>query len=128
MKKMISYCGYRCDLCSAYRKNINSKADQRDASKGLSKYYGLNIPTEEIYCYGCLNQNKDLRIIDKSCSISLCVLEQGLDNCLVCDDVCKRLEERFINYQKVKDSLSDTSKDDYQKFIKPYEMKKRYSK
>ena len=49
MKEILSRCGYRCDLCLAYRPHIEAYPEDRQRlSDGWFKYFGFRIPPEEI--------------------------------------------------------------------------------
>lgn len=126
MDPILTRCGYRCDLCLAYQPNIEKNpTNQTKLSDGWYKYYGFRIPPDEITCDGCMMENP--KIIDRSCPVRPCVMESGLDNCSQCADyICKRLTQRLVEYQEVKDRISTViTEDDYLCFIRPYENKLR---
>jgi hypothetical protein len=126
MEAILSKCGYRCDLCLAYAPNISEHPENPQIlSDGWFKYFGFRIPAEQIYCDGCLAV--DTRLIDKECPVRPCVLERGYANCAQCDEYgCSKLVERWVTLE---DMLVKSSEiipvDDYERFIRPYENKKR---
>ena|SRR3972149_2254800 len=125
-KEILTRCGYRCDLCLAYKDNIE-KDDQRVfLSDTWHKIYGFRIPAEEIYCEGCISSNEpDVKRLDKKCPVRPCVMEKGLENCSQCENYpCDSFNQRKVVYEAfVKDI--DVSKKEYSQCIKPYENKKR---
>ena len=126
MEAIISRCGFRCDLCLAYRPNLErNPGNQQKVSDGWFKYFGFRLKPEDIYCEGCMTDNP--KLIDNNCPVRLCVIEKELHNCSECDHyICGSLEERLVEYDKVKNKYgSDISDDDYHNFIKPYENKIR---
>ena len=126
MEPVLTRCGYRCDLCLAYRPNVTrNPAGQQKLSDGWFKYFGFRILPEDICCDGCMAD--DLELIDKSCPVRPCVMEQGLDNCAQCEQyVCEKLAERLVIYEDVKLRINaEVPEDDYQCFIRPYENKRR---
>jgi len=126
MDEMLSRCGYRCDLCLAYRPNVEADpANQRTVSDGWHKYFGFRIPAEQIICDGCLAENPCL--IDKACPVRACVLERGLANCAECPDyICQKLSERLVEYEKVAARIPQPiPAEDRARFIAPYENKAR---
>lgn len=126
MEPILTRCGYRCDLCLAYKPNVeNNPANQQKLSDGWYKYFGFRIPPAEIVCDGCLAENP--RLIDRGCPVRPCVLEKGLDNCSQCEQyVCAKLAERIVVYDEIKANFkADIPEDDYQCFLRPYENKRR---
>ncbi len=127
-KKILSRCGYRCDLCLAYKENIE-KDDRRDQlSDGWHKYFGFRIPADEIYCEGCITSDSDeADLIDKNCPVRPCVIDKDIENCSECEDyICEKLESRSVSYEDIeKDHDGKIPEKDRELFIKPYENKKR---
>ncbi len=119
-------CGYRCDLCLAYKPNVEKNpANQQKLSDGWFKYFGFRLPAEEICCDGCMSDNP--KLIDQSCPVRPCVIEKGLDNCAQCGQyICEKLIERLVVLEQVKQRVgAEISEDDYVCFIQPYENKLR---
>ena len=126
MEAILTRCGYRCDLCLAYRPNIESNpANQQKLSDGWYQYFGFRIPAEKILCDGCLAENPQL--IDQSCPVRPCVLAKGLENCAYCEQYgCEKLVERLVEFVDVEKRVNtDISDDDRVCFIQPYENKTR---
>jgi len=126
MEPILTRCGYRCDLCLAYRPNVELRpSDQQKLSDGWFKYFGFRIEPANILCDGCMAEHP--RLIDQSCPVRPCVIEKGLDNCAGCDEyVCEKLIERIVLYEEVKRRLDqDIPEEDYFCFIQPYENKRR---
>jgi len=126
-QNIITRCGYRCNLCLAYKENVHSVEDQKKVSDGWFRIFGFRIPPEKIHCDGCLTpDSENPRLIDTGCPVRPCVIEKGLENCAHCDQyVCMKLEQRIVTYNSVQDHHKEPiSKDDYESFIKPYENKK----
>lgn len=124
MQKLISRCGYRCDLCLAF------KADQENQKRfkvGLLQYYNYRISIKNCYCDGCLTEDCDKPIlIDSGCKVRSCVLERGLENCSFCRDYpCDILREKFVNPQNIVNNYGKPIPDeDFNDFIKPYDNKR----
>jgi hypothetical protein len=126
MVPVLTRCGYRCDLCLAYRPNITANPSNRQKlSDGWFKYFGFRLPAAEICCDGCMAD--DPKLIDQSCPVRPCVIESGLENCAQCEHyVCERLSERLVVHEEVKARIgTDIPEDDYGCFVKPYENKRR---
>jgi hypothetical protein len=122
MEPILTRCGYRCDLCLAYKPNIeDNPSNRKKLSDGWFKYFGFRIPEESIYCEGCLEKNPIL--IDAKCPVRPCVMEKEFENCSQCGEyICKRLNQRIVTYAEIKKkSAEDISGDDYRSFIQPYE-------
>jgi hypothetical protein len=127
MEPILTHCGYRCDLCLAYKLNIEKHPENRQKlSDGWHKYFGFRLPPSAIYCDGCMSE--DPRLIDQGCPVRPCVIERGLENCAKCGDYdgCERLAQRLVTYEGVKERMvEEIPEDDYERFIRPYENKRR---
>ena len=126
MEPILTRCGYRCDLCLAYKPNIEKNpANRQKLSDGWFKYFGFRLPASEICCDGCMSDNP--KLIDRSCPVRPCVIKRGLDNCAQCEQyVCEKLKERLVVFEEVKRRIgAEIPDDDYVCFIKPYENKRR---
>lgn len=126
MEPILTRCGYRCDLCLAYKPNVaQNPSNPKKLSDGWFKYFGFRLPAEAICCDGCMADNP--KLIDTSCRVRPCVIESGLDNCSQCEQyVCEKLAQRLVVLEEVKARISaEIPQDDYVCFIKPYENKLR---
>ena len=126
MKEILSRCGYRCDLCLAYKPNIEQHPENAALlSDGWFKFYGFRVPPAEILCDGC---DGDIQIqIDSNCPVRPCVIEKSLENCATCAEyICPKLKERIIQFDELqKKQIHPISKEERQQFIFPYESLER---
>jgi hypothetical protein len=127
LREILTRCGYRCDLCLAYKENILIDDRRRLLSDGWYKFFGFRIEPEDIYCDGCLNDDcLTAKLLDTGCPIRPCVKEKGYENCSHCDDfMCSKFKERLVDYEEIKEKNQSISKSDYKLFICPYENGKR---
>jgi len=126
MQPILTRCGYRCDLCLAYRPNVEKNpSDQQMLSNGWFKYFGFHILPENIICDGCMSVNP--KLIDQSCPVRPCVIDRGLENCAQCEEyLCGRLAQRLVVYEEVQERVGQAISDsDFRCFILPYENGKR---
>ena len=126
MDEILTRCGYRCDLCLAYRPAVEENPSNRQAlSDGWFKYFGFRIEPENIMCDGCLADHP--KLIDQECPVRPCVLEKGLDNCGYCDQyICEKLKDRIVEFETIRERLQqDIPEEDRRRFILPYESKLR---
>jgi hypothetical protein len=126
MQPILTRCGYRCDLCLAYKPNIEKNpSNQQILSDGWYQYFGFRIPPEKIICDGCMSENP--RLIDLGCPVRPCVIHRGLDHCGQCDlYLCEKLAGRIVVYEEVVKRINQViPNEDYLRFIQPYENKKR---
>ena len=124
MKEKMGFCGFRCELCPAYKDNITSEEDRQKVSDGWFKYYGFRIAAEEIYCDGCLAEDcSDPRRIDPECEVRACALERGLPNCAHCDYyICEKLSKKIIDPKKIaRRAGGSIPNKDFEHFVKPYD-------
>lgn len=101
MDEILARCGYRCDLCLAYRPNVERCPENRQAlSDGWFVYFGFRIPPERIACDGCFAE--DGMRIDTACPVRPCAIERGHLHCGECPHYgCARLGERFVVYEEI---------------------------
>lgn len=120
----ITRCGYRCDLCLAYKQNIDGREDKQVISDGWFEYFGFRIPPEKISCDGCLTPDKEKpHLIEEDCPIRACVIDKGIDNCSQCEEFgCEKFETRVVDGKE----FEDIPDKDYNRFIRPYENKRRF--
>jgi hypothetical protein len=126
MKPILTRCGYRCDLCLAYKPNVEKNpSNQQELSDGWFKYFGFRLPPESILCDGCMADHP--KLIDSACPVRPCVIERRLDNCAQCDDyVCEKLTQRLVVFEDIRQKAGGSvPEEDYQCFIRPYENKRR---
>ena len=126
MEEIVTRCGYRCDLCLAYRPNVEADPpNQQILSDGWHKYFGFRIPPQQIICDGCLAENALL--IDQACPVRPCVIDRGLPNCSRCPDYgCERLAERIVVFEDIAAKIGGPiPEEDRARFIAPYENKRR---
>ncbi len=126
MEPVLTRCGYRCDLCLAYRPNVEKNpSNQPKLSDGWFKYFGFRIPPSSIICDGCMSENP--KLIDQNCPVRPCVIERNLGNCAQCDQyLCEKLKERIVIYEELCSTMKEPiPEEDYRDFIEPYENKRR---
>ncbi len=127
MKEKIDFCGYRCEICPAYKDNISSDEDRQAVSDGWFKYYGFRIPPGEIYCDGCLAEDcSNPRRIDPECEVRACASGRRLPNCAHCDDfICEKLSKKMIDAEKIAERVGGSiPQEDFERFVKPYDSAK----
>ena len=126
MEEILTRCGYRCDLCLAYRPNVEADpSNQETLSDGWYQYFGFRIPVEQIICDGCMNENPQL--IDRACPVRPCVIEKELMNCSQCPDFgCEKLTQRLVVFDDIAAQMGGAiPEQDRSRFIFPYENKRR---
>jgi hypothetical protein len=126
MEPILSRCGYRCDLCLAYRPNVEKDpTNPQTLSEGWYQYFGFRLSASEIVCDGCMADHP--KLVDENCPVRPCGMEKGLDNCSQCEDyVCDRLAERRVVYEDVRERVGrEIPEEDRRCFIRPYENKER---
>ena len=126
MEIILSRCGYRCDLCLAYRPNIErNPANRQILSDGWHEYFGFRIAPESLCCDGCMEANP--RLIDTGCPVRPCAIARGVDNCAQCGEyVCGRLKERLVAFEDIQTRTgADIPAEDRARFIDPYENQRR---
>lgn len=121
MSEMISYCGYRCDLCAA--RSDDPEVRQRMID-GWRKYLGHeNYTVENVRCDGC---RSDGRIADQQCKARPCAIERHMENCAFCDDfVCEKvgglLSERLGMLIFLHRRMADLTEEEFNLCLRQFE-------
>lgn len=123
MKKMIGKCGFVCEDCPAYSKNIKNEIEKVDISKKWLEIFDFAISPNAIRCDGC-RQSTQLghEILHLECEIRKCAEERNLEYCFNCDMyICDNLDKYLGEYESLaKDLREKISEDDLRKFLKPH--------
>ena len=123
MKAVMAKCGFRCDLCPAYEPNRGQMAGLEEISQGWFKYFGFQIPPDEIRCVGCLNEGQHA---DKDCPVRPCAIQRKIDNCGLCKDFgCDRLKSRMNFIEVYIKNPSTVPERDYHLYVEPYLSRSR---
>ncbi len=124
-KELLTRCGYRCDLCLAYKENVEKEDRRVELSDGWEKCFGFRIPVDKIYCEGCLTAGNP-KLIDSQCPVRACVIKKGFNNCSECSEYpCQTSNKRAVVYEKAVKGRKNITESDRTLFIKPYENKAR---
>lgn len=129
MKEILSRCGYRCDLCMAFRPNVQKNSEnQQLLSDGWFRYFDFRVPAEAIVCDGCWVD--DGILLDEECPVRPCVIEHGFIHCAQCQQfICDKLQERLVTYEELSSRMDAAIPDaDRVRYIFPYENKVRLDK
>ena len=119
MEPIVAKCGYRCDLCRAFETNLKSDEDKREMAAAFKRYYGAEIPPEDIKpCNGCQNAEKSP---DDDCSVFPCVQQKGIENCAYCKDFgCDKLKSRMNAVEEILAKQHSIPDSDYRQYFLPY--------
>ena len=124
--EILTACGYRCDLCPAYEKNITGPEDLKTIRSGWRAYFGFDIPEDRIACAGCLNEGTHA---DSDCPIRPCALERGMRTCAECPDFgCERLKSRMGFVESVIPKFKNIPEKDFELYLRPYLSRERLEK
>ena len=125
-QEILTKCGYRCDLCFAYKENIEKQDQRAILSDGWFEIYGFRIEPQNIMCEGCVSSENPV-LIDKNCPVRPCVVAKSLANCSECEDyICEDLSGRIVNRKNIEDKIGrKLSSFEYESFVYPYESKPR---
>ena len=124
MTVRLSYCGYRCDLCPSYKRNLQSDADRVRVGEDYRKYYGLEMAPEDIECDGCLG---DGDVANPKCPVRPCAISRGVQTCAECEDfACANLRKVMDGIQPIVDKHGESMpREDYDRYIRPFLSEER---
>lgn len=123
-EEILALCGYKCDLCQFYTKNIKSERDKERVSQDFNRIFGYDIKPEDVECVGCKNEGKH---VESGCTVRPCALEKGVENCAHCSEfICDKLKGKINFMEKfLRNNKKPLSEEDFQLYIKPYESRER---
>jgi hypothetical protein len=127
-EKIITMCGYRCDLCKAFAGNIKKNDQRQQLSEMWKKYYNLEIAAEDIYCDGCRCIKKGAKRIDGGCPVRECVINNAINSCADCNKYpCSLFEQHEgLCFEKAQMMKGDSfCEKEYYEFILAYDNKSR---
>jgi hypothetical protein len=123
---ILTRCGFRCDICPAYERNIGGPADLEAIRRGWRKYFGFDIPEDRIACVGCL---KEGRHADADCPVRPCAIERRVVTCADCPDFgCEKLNSRTDFAEAVIPKFGDIPHKDFESYFRPYLSRERLEK
>jgi len=120
-KQQVSFCGYRCDLCPAYKDNIDKLTKRTTIRKAWNTFFGFDVPEDRMVCVGCGNKGAHL---DAECPVRPCARAKHLKNCSFCGyfDSCESLRLRADIIDDIREKHSgQISQEEYALFFRPYE-------
>ena len=124
MDEILARCGYRCDLCPAYRENLAGEEYQRRIVAGWKQFYDADAEPADVYCDGCLDLRKEARRPDTaSCGVRTCAVERGIANCANCQDYpCAKAASKPLSRANIEARVGRAlSPEEYRLFVQPYE-------
>jgi hypothetical protein len=127
-KKVVGYCGYRCDLCPTYARNTSTPEKRTRIRRGWNTFFGFDVPEERIFCVGCHQTGHHL---DTECKVRPCAQTKRLENCSSCErfEICDTLRSRADIVDEIKKKYAGTiSDEDYDLFFRPYEGRNELKK
>ena len=127
MEEVLSYCGYRCDLCPAYYENLKSDDDRKRVRDDWIKYYDHRAELEDVDCKGCKSGPRDG---NPNCKVRPCAIEKGVKTCADCDEfACEKIVKQMDAIKPIAEKFAGTMpSEDYERYIAPYESEGRLRK
>ncbi len=126
MTEILAPCGFRCDRCVAFKDNAKHHADRVRGSAAWAKYYGVQVPPQQIQCHGCLaGRVEGVRWPDPKCRIRPCAAKHQAATCAECEEYgCSLLESRMAGCDRVVERFRGRIEArDFARFIAPYDRR-----
>ncbi len=120
MKEKLAVCGYRCDLCTVFKDNIE-RIGKDEVKAGFVIYFNHELDSGILKgCRGCPEDGDD------ECTVKICAKEKKIANCGLCDDFpCDKLQEKMGVIDKYFADISALPVRDQELFVKPYQNRQR---
>jgi hypothetical protein len=126
-EEVLSYCGYRCDLCPAYHKNLRSDDDRERVSRDWLRYYDHAEEPENVECKGCRSGPAEG---NPGCRVRPCAMDRDAYTCAECDEfACEKIRRQMDAIKPIAERhRGSMSAADYENYIAPYESEDRLRK
>lgn len=131
MRAVIGRCGYRCDLCMAYKKNGSGMLHQLKVAQGWFTYYDLKVHPAKLSCGGCHESDSRLFCFDERFGrVCDCVVAKNIENCGHCEDYpCPDLKYKMDACEAIRKRYEGRiSKAEFMNFIAPYDPRENLEK
>lgn len=118
---LVGVCGFVCDECPAFSRNISSETERKQLSKKWLELFNYEIEHDKICCDGCYKiRIKGREMLHDNCEYKRCAENKHLEKCSQCGEyICGKLDEYFSDYEKLSQS-AEISKEDYEKYFKAH--------
>ena len=124
--KKLAMCGYCCDMCKVFARNVKKKDQRASLSAYWERYYGLLIPAEKMQCDGCRCKKSGARRIDDSCPVRACVMGKKLEGCWACTSYpCEVFRSRKGLSPGEADAVSELDIAEYYEYLGAFDNKSR---
>ena len=126
MNAELTRCGFRCDLCPAYRSNVEKETTNLSwVAATWQKAFDFYLEPEEMICDGCMAE--DGVLLDVNCQVRPCVQARGFHDCSQCENyICEKLQTRLIEYDALVREKGDIfTPEERLCCIRPFENKPR---
>jgi|BarGraNGADG00212_2_1021979.scaffolds.fasta_scaffold57908_2 Protein of unknown function (DUF3795) len=129
MPVMFSACGFRCDVCPAFKDNVVGPEDQRAVAAAWKKYFDIDMEPAQIMCNGCFSELVEgLELPARECKTRDCVTDKGFETCAECEDYpCEHREATMSAVEKARDEHAPSmSPEEREKYFEPYNARKNF--
>ncbi|MDP3385682.1 MAG: DUF3795 domain-containing protein [Eubacteriales bacterium] len=118
---LVGMCGFVCDECPAYSKNITDDKDRNEVSRKWQELFDYDIEPEKIRCDGCYKVRIEGReLLHGDCEYKACAEKKKLERCSQCEEyMCTKLFE-FVNAYKELSQSSNITREDFEKYFKAH--------
>jgi hypothetical protein len=131
MNKIISYCGFVCSDCMAYKDNVKNETDRTKVCDYWDLYYNIKVEPSQIYCEGCMKPDEENPVrFTAVCRIRNCAINRNITSCAFCNVYpCKLLNDHMNSIEKIEEqNKNKIPKEIYNEYFKPYCSRKILNK
>lgn len=87
----LSYCGIPCvQVCELYKATVENDVNLKKKmyeEQEWKKNFGLEFDPDKVFCYTCKPGDKPKKPGMESCLVRVCVLANGMESCVQCQDL-----------------------------------------
>ena len=107
--KELTYCGYKCSMeCILLKGTLNKDLElKKQAYKewGMKERYNVEFDPEQIFCYGCKNEEQPRSLVLKNCTVRACAMEKKHECCIECKELAECDKELWVRFPQFREKV-----------------------
>jgi len=111
----LNYCGYTCPAeCKFKVASVNNDSTLlREAYNiwDVKNRFNVDFNADNIFCFGCKNQEQPEGVILTNCTVRQCAIEKGYDCCIECNELAGCDKDLWSRFPKFHEQVIDIQKE-----------------
>ncbi len=107
--KELTYCGFKCTMeCALLKGTLNNDEDLKKKAYedwGMKERFGMDFDPEQVFCYGCKNEEQVKGSAVKKCTVRACAIEKEHECCIQCKELADCDEELWMGFPQFREKV-----------------------